>query len=730
MLEGCFLKHFIFIVFCFFPHFSLSWNSTCYSPVQMASLLSKPKKSGPSLRKMKSQIRFTERAIDKVRDRLDEEIGRLADSLEKSKLDGMRPGAVANDIAAYIENNQDGWDCPGGGVTSLAPPLFFILKEQFPFLLEQFVSIFISPAYAGKAGNGLIGGEEETEMAPIADDAPPKVGCTGETVKNSVGDCVSCSSISTDKPRWTENGCESCLIRQGWNGKTCVACEPDEVSENSLCRKCKSNEEVRGTNCVCPTDKGYKKDGRGECVKKTDEEKCREEGKKWLVSGNGRKCCQNNQFLDNNSCVNECPIERPKADTNDICTACKEAEPFWNKSEGMCEACSPGTGYNEQKGTCELCLEDQITHLSRCVRCGPLQIVNPKNREQCMSCTEREKQNKKCWPKLKEECEAKSGKWQFKAGNCECPSGTHIKTGNNCRLKTEEDKCTGANKHWSDEKGCIECKGDETWNGTRCLTKEQECKEKGDNWHDNECHDKCTGDTPKWDSSTGACVACEGEQAWSEEAGDCKDCPSGQVVKAGRCSCPDWKKDEAFRPKGIVKNNFCDNYAKDKADCRKALNNMKSLIRRLAQLDKNKERLEDALSKAEMSALTKGPSKTEASGLCFDCLKRTLAASRPSTGQQIGNILQALTGVGIGLVGYKMGQRAQIDANTMRVRNGYEVQNDYYSFMGAEAGIPYLANGLYGMTRVNTPQGGWSCSPTVSQGHHPHHGHGFRGRYY
>jgi len=76
--------------------------------------------------------------------------------------------------------------------------------------------------------------------------------------------------------------------------------------------------------------------------------------------------------------------------------------------------------------------------------------------------------------------------------------------------------------------------------------------------------------------------------------------------------------------------------------------------------------------------------------------------------------LKALTGAGLGLVGYNEGRRAQWDANMMRIQQTHAPQNDYYSMMGASAGFPYMAQGFYGMTRANTPAGGWACSPTMS----------------
>ena len=110
-----------------------------------------------------------------------------------------------------------------------------------------------------------------------------------------------------------------------------------------------------------------------------------------------------------------------------------------------------------------------------------------------------------------------------------------------------------------------------------------------------------------------------------------------------------------------------------------------------------------------------------------------LRSSEPTAGETIGNLLKAMTGAGIGIMGYRMGQRAQYDANMQRINQGYAAQNDYYSLIGARAGVPFLANGLYGMTRTNTPTGGWSCSPTMSPYGHAYnyqYGQGYNMPYY
>ena len=658
---------------------------------------------------MRSQIRETERGIEAVRDKLDEEIGRLADSLDSSKLDGMRPRAVAKEIFDYMENKQDGWGCPGESASFLAPPIFFILKTQFPFMLEQLVSIFIPPAFAETKGLGAghrVRRSVSRAMSNSIED-PGEVSCP-------VGKEWKCL------PR-VGCQCRPCESNEGSGGDKCVNCwEQNKIAQNGECIDCPENTIRTENNCEpCASPKRIVE---GEC-------KC-PEGR--VQDSGGRCCARNKNFLDEGECVATCPPERPKAENN-ICTACKGERIGWKNNQ--CQKCADNEVLEDSQ--CKVCNPPKRRRGSDCVDC-PEGHVGLGVR--CVNCWERDEIVKggKCAPcslntvRNGNHCTPCVSPREIIGGECKCPDGMVQESGGGECIKTEVSKqaeCEEKPGEWKWINNSCICSSitHEAVNGN-CKTKKAVCEEAGDNWYGDKCH-KCEGATPKWSGSE--CVACKDGEAWSEADGDCsKECSSGQIVKAGKCDCPKWKKDEAFGNKGKVNGKFCDNYAKDKRDCKKALSAIKRHLNRLATLEKRQEKLEDEESKAEMSALTKKTSKTEASGLCFDCLKRTLAASRPSTGQQIGNVLQALTGVGLGLVGYNLGKRAQMDANTLRIQNGFEVQNDYYSFMGAEAGIPYLAGGLYGMTRVNTPVGGWACSPTISQGHHPYHGQGFRGRYY
>ena len=193
----------------------------------------------------------------------------------------------------------------------------------------------------------------------------------------------------------------------------------------------------------------------------------------------------------------------------------------------------------------------------------------------------------------------------------------------------------------------------------------------------------------------------------------------------------DWKQHEAFSEGGEVESSFCDDYASSKKECKKALKKINKYLAKLAKLEERKSDLEDQLNDAEISAFS--DEKTEANGLCFDCLKKVLANSAPTAGDHVGNTLNMLLGVGIGSIGYQYGQRIQEDANMLRIQQGYGAQDDFYSLQGASMGFPYISQGLYGLTRSNTPRGGFTCSPSASPHGYPYnyqHGQGFNMGYY
>ncbi|MCZ0932696.1 MAG: hypothetical protein OXJ52_06065, partial [Oligoflexia bacterium] len=211
----------------------------------------------------------------------------------------------------------------------------------------------------------------------------------------------------------------------------------------------------------------------------------------------------------------------------------------------------------------------------------------------------------------------------------------------------------------------------------------------------------------------------------------CKE-KQGYEWKNGKCvECPEWKKHKAFKSNGKVSSSFCDKYADDKRKCKRALSHLQKRARQLNRLREQLDSLEDKLLEAQLNP--KEESTTEASGLCFDCLKRVISASKPSTGQIVGQSLGLVAGAGLSVAGYNIGKNAQTHANMLRIQQGYASTNDGFSLTGMGMGYPFMANSLYGLTRANTPVGGWACTPSVSPYGHVYnqgYGYGHNMRYY
>ena len=299
-----------------------------------------------------------------------------------------------------------------------------------------------------------------------------------------------------------------------------------------------------------------------------------------------------------------------------------------------------------------------------------------------------------------------------------------ITDGEKCRKRTEKENCIYQKRTWTNN--TCQCEENFKWNGYKCAPdlspgKVQTCLD-GKVWKDDECVpvDRFVGADEE--------ANCQTNLGWTWENSQCV-CKSPKITDGEKCriqeqeitivekpepeqpeapsDCPDWKQDPSFKSKGRVEGKFCDNFAKDIRKCKESLSKMQRLAKTL-----NKYR--DRLERAEEASEQEDPSETEAGGLCFDCLKRELQANRPSPGQNLGNFLSLLTGTGMTYLGHKMGQTAQMDTNMLRIQQGYPVQQNYFALNGASAGFPFLSNGLYGLTRTNTPTGGWACSPSVS----------------
>ena len=95
-------------------------SQSCFSPVEMAALFSKPRKKtkGGSLSALRKERSALQRKIDLAEERLEDAKDRLADSL---KVEGGRRGRskAASNIESYIDREYDGWKC-GKGIKGAA----------------------------------------------------------------------------------------------------------------------------------------------------------------------------------------------------------------------------------------------------------------------------------------------------------------------------------------------------------------------------------------------------------------------------------------------------------------------------------------------------------------------------------------------------------------------------------------------------------------------------------
>ncbi len=764
------------------PQAVYGWNGACYSPVQMAALLAKPKKSGPNTKGLRKQINRLEKGIERAVNRLDDQEGDLAGSLDKQKL-GDNPSSVAGQIRSYMEAEQSGWGCDKKTAQLFLQDRHPLLAQS-PLLFEMLWQALIPPAW----GDASTQNQFQTIIGlipPAWGDAPtPTKGENNSppsepapvTVNTKAEQCVNSGRL------WTNNTCVCPKHTDQWNGKKCVPIEAekgkDQREEN--CRKIGRVWDVNTETCKCPDGK-ILVDG-----------KC-------LVPGRALCAKAKGMVWRNNKCV---PKTKKKMSEKAQCNQRKETH-FWDPEEGclpILQTACANNGGKWRNNTCQ-CPDNQKWNGKQCIK-------KKSNNTQETACAN----HGGAWQPQNNHCQCPGGqKWNGK--QCVCPKGQKLNENSNqcvCPKHTDQwdgEKCVPTETPWAKakDKRAANCKSiGRVWNAQtktcNCPSKEQKiirgqckCPKKGQKLIGGKCQcptgqvlksnqcvkpkrasqtcvnmtngdcvitttnidnstttiiqntsqiknpEDCNKIKGVWDTSTKTCKCPEGHEL---KNGACLlTCEQGKTLQDGKCiaekqppkPCPEWKKHSAFGPNGRVNKSFCAEYARDKRACSKALSRMKKIIRAISKLESRKSRLEDSLQRAELSSLEGSQKKTEAGGLCFSCLKRVLTASQPSTGQQIGNFLTALAGGGIGFGGYLAGKKSQVSANMLRIQQGHPAQSDYYSLMGASAGFPYLAQGLYGMTRANTPVGGWSCSPTASPYGHPHsyqYGQGLNMVYY
>ena len=762
-----FTKLFLLALFLVSPSFTFAWNGMCFSPVQMAALMSKPKKSGVSTRKLNAQIRGLEKAIDKAYGQLDDAESLLEASLDQEKLKAD-PYDVARQIRDYIESSQDGWECDSSGQAFLSP-LFFEILEQL-----------LIPSAFGDEDKPMLKGADRESREP----ATASVGIE-EQCKKSGGSWDKTNKRCVSKK-------EQCQRRRGnwtWDGSNCVSkeeeCKKSGGSWDKTNKRCVSAFGNKGKAMLKVADRKSREPATSVGI----EEQCKKSGGSWdktnkrCVSAFGDKGKAMLKGADREN--------RGPATSVGIKEQCEKSGGSWDKTNKRCvskkeqcesqqrtwnsktKACCPKSKSRLLNGQClgpepkrpdmtekQVCEANRRTWNSKTKACCPKSKSRLLN-GQCLG-----PEPKRPDMTEKQVCEANRRTWNPKTKAC-CPKSKSRLLNGQCLGPepkrpdmTEKQVCEANRRTWNPKtKACCPKSKSRLLNG-QCLgpepkrpdmTKKQVCEANRRTWNPKTkaccpksksrlLNGQCLGPEPKRPDMTEKQVCEANRRTWNPKTKACCPKSKSRLVdnqclepKPKKEPCPEWKNHKAFGRNGKVHSSFCDEYASNKRDCKRALEKIKKRARRISQLKDRETQLEDQLSEAQIASLKDSTKDTEANGLCFDCLKRVLYASRPTTGQNVGNALSLLAGVGMTAVGYNVGRRAQADVNMLRIQQGYDAQHDYYSLMGAGMGFPFMAQGLHGMTRTNTPAGGWDCSPTMSPYGHAHnyqYGQGFNMPYY
>ena len=174
-----------------------------------------------------------------------------------------------------------------------------------------------------------------------------------------------------------------------------------------------------------------------------------------------------------------------------------------------------------------------------------------------------------------------------------------------------------------------------------------------------------------------------------------------------------WHNRKYFRKRGQIKDTFCKDFAKDIKDCNRALDR---LARRWEQIHKLYERIdvkEDELEELRDKAfdIEMGDESTEANAVCLECVDAIRELNRPSPGQVAGSIFSLVAGGAMSYYGYKAGQRSVNRSNIIREQQGFApLSSAGASWTGATLGLPFIANGIHGLSQRNSQIGNYNCS--------------------
>ena len=183
--------------------------------------------------------------------------------------------------------------------------------------------------------------------------------------------------------------------------------------------------------------------------------------------------------------------------------------------------------------------------------------------------------------------------------------------------------------------------------------------------------------------------------------------------------------EEYFRNNGkIEERNFCEKYAQSskKKDCKNSIKDLEKYYKRLSDISKLREAAEEQLESLETEQFDRDiglsdEEDVEGNPLCFECLDELRELDKPTTGQVVGNILSVAAGGALSYFGYRAGKREGRALNELRMRQGYDpTGTGGMSWAGASLGLPFMANGIYGLAGGNSRFGNYACHPGAAGG--------------
>ena len=442
------MKH-IFGFLLFFYSFTASgimrpsYSQTCFSPVEMAALFSKPgkkKSKTKSLGKLKREYRSLERKILLKENKLEDIKGRLADSLKGGARKGTR---IANKIEEYMSNKYDGWECSKGvrGAQNSLPSGFDIFEFLFSGL-----------------GFSDFGGEKK-EKDPVS-------------IKTE-------QMLRENASLFEENVFLAWLIPMA-EAQTEVA-GSDWVSRG-VCRQRGSDWEWQRAR--------KRTDGRAPCIQKereesesliTEKQKCEDVGKVWTGSEcitKQKECLDQGKVWTGSECITkqkECLDQGKVWTTDNKCITkkkqCENAGKAWTRDN------------------------ECITKKKQCEDAGNVWTGSEciTKQKQCEDAGKVWTRDNKCITK-KKQCED-TGKVWTRDNKCitkkkQCEDVGKVWTGSECITKKKQ--CEDAGKVWTRDNKCItkkkQCEdAGKVWTGSECITKKKQCEDVGKVWTGSEC---------------------------------------------------------------------------------------------------------------------------------------------------------------------------------------------------------------------------------------------------